>query len=106
MSRTKRNRLSRATEAVQEVTATTTTTVPDPCDLPHARTYAGPPCGGRYMWLAVVLTCPHCRGMHQHRTGEAARLLSGRVRRCCPVTGRWYVLAPVQRRREAVRLVA
>ncbi|HEX6498989.1 MAG TPA: hypothetical protein VF054_08150 [Micromonosporaceae bacterium] len=75
-------------------------------DLAHARAYAGPPCPGRGLWAITVLTCPHCRGMHQHRAGEAARLLAGRIRRCCPVTGLWYVLAPVQRRREAVRRVA
>ncbi|WP_433319151.1 hypothetical protein [Micromonospora chersina] len=42
--------------------------------------------------------------MHQHRAGEAARLLSSRLRKRCPTTGRPYVLGPVQRRREARRV--
>lgn len=106
MSRTKKERPDRAIGAAPEVMSATTITVPDPSNLPHARAYAGPPCRGRGLWAITVLTCPHCRGMHQHRAGDAARLLSGRIHRCCPVTGLWYVLAPVQRRREAVRHAA
>lgn len=71
--------------------------------LPTARAYAGPPCRGRTLWAVAVLRCPHCTGMHLHRVGEAARLLSGRVRRVCPVRGRAYMLTPVQRRQEARR---
>lgn len=106
MSRKKKERPDRAIGAAREVLSATTTNVHDLYDLPRARAYAGPPCAGRGLWAITVLACPHCRGMHQHRAGEAARLLAGRVQRCCPVTGRWYVLAPVQRRREAVRHVA
>jgi hypothetical protein len=71
--------------------------------IPTARAYAGPPCRGRSLWLVVVLTCPRCGTAHTHRVGEAARLLSHRVEKCCPVTGQWYLLGPVQRRREARR---
>lgn len=80
------------------------TSVVDRPDLAHARAYAGPPCRGRSLWAVTVLTCPHCGGMHQHRVGAASRLLGGRVDRVCPVTGRSYRLAPVQRRREARRV--
>lgn len=72
-------------------------------DLPRGRAYAGPPCGGRGLWLAIVMTCPQCGGMHSHRVGETARLLAGRIIKRCPVAGQPYVLAPVQRRREARR---
>jgi hypothetical protein len=78
------------------MTAPTTTT-------PSGRAYAGPPVPGRTMWAITTLSCPLCEGMHQHRAVEAARLLSGRVERRCPTTGRPYRLAPVQRRREARR---
>lgn len=74
--------------------------------VPSGRTYAGPPCGGRRSWCAVVLACPRCGGMHSHRVFEAARLLSGRVTRICPVTAKPYVLSPVQRRKEARRAAA
>jgi hypothetical protein len=77
--------------------------VADTADLPHARAYGGPPVPGRRLWAVTVLACPVCRGMHQHRAGEAARLLSGRLRRRRPTTGQQYVLAPVARRREAMR---
>lgn len=73
--------------------------------LPSGRAHAGPPAPGRRLWLVVVLACPCCGGMHQHRSGETARLLSGRSVRRCPTTGRPYRLAPVQRRREARRAV-
>lgn len=76
---------------------------PSLLDLPTGRAYAGPPVPGRALWLACVLSCPLCGGMHAHRVGAVARLLSGRVVRRCPTTGRRYRLAPVQRRREAVR---
>lgn len=72
-------------------------------ELPHARAYAGPPCRGRRLWLVVVLTCPCCGTAHAHRVGETARLFSHRVDKACPVTGQWYRLGPVQRRREARR---
>lgn len=72
-------------------------------DLPHARAYAAPPCPRRSLWLVVVLTCPWCGTAHQHRAGEAARLLSGRLVKTCPVVGQLYRLAPVHRRREARR---
>ena len=68
-----------------------------------ARAYAGPPVPGRTLWAVTVLTCCWCGAMHQHRVGEAAQLLSGRVVRSCPVWSRPYRLRPVQRRREAVR---
>lgn len=71
--------------------------------LPAGRTYAMPPCRGRRLWLAVVLTCPWCGTGHSHRAFEAARLLAGRLVKTCPVTGRPYALAPVQRRKEARR---
>jgi hypothetical protein len=74
-----------------------------PLSLPCARTYAGPPCTGRRLWAAAVLTCPVCGGMHTHRVGETARLLAGRVVKACPVSGHPYRLAPVQRRKEARR---
>lgn len=77
--------------------------VVDQGGMPHGRAYAGPPCPGRGLWAITVLACPHCGGMHQHRSGQAARLLSGRITRLCPTTGRAYVLAPVQRRRDARR---
>lgn len=80
-----------------------TASVPPPADLPNGRAQAGPPCPGRRLWVVAVPRCPRCQGMHVHRVGEAARLLSGRVIRCCPTTGRAYRLAPVQRRREARR---
>jgi len=76
---------------------------PSALSLPAGRTYAGPPCPGRRLWAAVVLTCPHCQGMHTHRAGQAARLLSGRVVKRCPVSGLPYTLRPVQRRKEARR---
>lgn len=79
------------------------TSVANRPDVPHARAYAGPPCRGRSLWLVMVLSCPHCGTAHVHRVGEAARLLAARVVRECPVTGRAYQLAPVQRRREARR---
>jgi hypothetical protein len=41
--------------------------------------------------------------MHQHRAGLVDALLSGRLTRVCPTTGKPYTLAPVQRRREARR---
>lgn len=86
------------------VYATTTASVPEPTNsLPCARAYGGPPVPGRQLWAVTVLTCPVCRAMHQHRVGEAARLLAGRVVRVCPVWGRPYRLRPVQRRKEAVR---
>jgi hypothetical protein len=79
----------------------TTSSVTDLLDLPHARAYAGPPCRGRSLWLVVVLTCPRCGTAHAHRVGETARLFSHRVDKCCPVTGLWYRLGPVQRRKQA-----
>lgn len=72
---------------------------------PTGRAFAGPPVPGRRLWLVAVLTCPRCGAMHQHRVFEAARLLAGRVIRTCPATGQRYQLRPVQRRREAVRVV-
>lgn len=71
--------------------------------LPRGRAYVGPPVRGRRLWLAAVLTCPVCGGMHSHRAGDDRLLLSGRLARRCPVTGRAYQLAPVQRRAEARR---
>lgn len=68
-----------------------------------ARAVAGPPVPGRRLWAISVLTCPHCTAMHQHRAGETALLLAGRVDRACPTTGKRYVLFPIHRRREAVR---
>lgn len=88
-----------AAEQVDE----TTSSVTELQDLPHARAYAGPPCRGRRLWLVVVLTCPRCGTAHAHRVGETARLFSHRVDKACPVTGLWYRLGPVQRRREARR---
>lgn len=88
------------------VMAATGASIADPLDgLRAVRVYAGPPVPGRQLWAVTVLSCPWCRAMHQHRVGEAARLLSGRVRRTCPVWGRPYRLRPVQRRREAIRRV-
>lgn len=78
-------------------------TVAPPLSRLHAHAYAGPPCPGRGLWAITVLTCPACGGMHQHRAGQVSALLSGRTERRCPVTGESYVLAPVRRRREAVR---
>lgn len=71
--------------------------------MPAGRTYAVPPCRGRQLWLAVVLTCPRCGTGHSHRAFEAARLLAGRLVKTCPVTGRPYALSPCQRRKEARR---
>lgn len=98
-----RNRPGVASGAASQQVGETTTSVADRADMPHGRAHAGPPCPGRGLWAVTVLTCPHCTGMHQHRVGQAARLLSGRIIRVCPTTGRPYVLAPVQRRREARR---
>jgi hypothetical protein len=91
-----------ASEQVDE----TEVIVPPAADVPRARAYAGPPVPGRGLWAVTVLSCPICRAMHQHRVFESARLLAGRVTRCCPTTGRWYLLSPVQRRREARRAAA
>jgi hypothetical protein len=105
MTRT-RNRPGEATRAAIKVKGTATCSQSThAADMPHARAYAGPPCRGRGLWAVTVLSCPWCRTMHQHRAGETARLLSGRLAKVCPVTGRPYRLAPVQRRREAVRRV-
>jgi hypothetical protein len=71
--------------------------------VPQGRAFAGPPCPGRRLWAITVLTCPLCGGMHTHRSGQTARLLSGRVVRRCPTNGQLYRLNPVQRRREARR---
>ena len=81
----------------------TNTKVPDRGVSLYARAYAGPPCPGRQLWAITVLRCPSCLGMHQHRVGQVSMLLSGRIDRRCPTTGELYRLAPVQRRREAVR---
>lgn len=70
---------------------------------PRGRAYAGPPVPGRTLWAVTVLACPLCDGMHQHRAGLVDALLSGRLTRVCPTTGKPYTLAPVQRRREARR---
>lgn len=83
-----------------------TADTPEGYTLPCGRAHACPPVPGRRLWLAVVLTCPQCGSAHAHRTGEAARLLSGRIVRTCPTTGRTYTLNPVQRRREARRRAA
>lgn len=100
-----RERPATTRSALHKVKRTTTASMLPAVDhLPHARAYAGPPCRGRSLWAVTVLTCPHCGGMHQHRVGAASRLLGGRVDRVCPVTGRVYLLAPVQRRREARRV--
>ena len=72
-------------------------------DLLTARALAGPPCPGRTLWAVTTPTCAHCGGMHQHRVGEVARLLAGRVVRVCPTSGQRYILRPVQRRKEARR---
>jgi hypothetical protein len=72
--------------------------------VPQGRAYAGPPCRGRSLWCVTVLSCPLCGGMHQHRAGNARTLLSGKAMRSCPTTGKPYLLAPVQRRREARRV--
>ncbi|GGR78500.1 hypothetical protein GCM10010169_23340 [Micromonospora fulviviridis] len=87
--------------ASSELIAASTTSVADLLELPHARAYAAPPCRGRSLWLVVVLTCPHCGTSHSHRVGEVGRLLSNRITKCCPVTGLWYRLGPVQRRKQA-----
>ncbi len=87
--------------ASSELMSASTVSVADLPELPHARAYAGPPCRGRGLWAITVLTCPHCRGMHQHRSGEVARLLSNRIDKTCPVTGLTYRLGPVQRRKQA-----
>lgn len=71
--------------------------------LPRGRAYAGPPVRGRRLWTVAVLRCPLCSAMHHHRAGDDRLLLTGRLARRCPVTGRTYQLAPVQRRREARR---
>lgn len=78
--------------------------VADHLDMPHGRALAGPPCPGRTLWAVTTPTCPRCGGMHQHRVGEAGRLLSGRIVKVCPTTGQPYRLGPVQRRREARRV--
>lgn len=96
-----RNRPGVAPEAASKVIAATTSSVTDLADLPHARAYAAPPCRGRSLWLVVVLTCPRCGTAHAHRVGEIARLFSHRVDKACPVTGSWYRLGPVQRRKQA-----
>jgi hypothetical protein len=80
--------------------------VPPGSDILTGRTYAAPPCDGRRLWLAVVLTCPACGGAHHHRVGDASLLLSGRVVKVCPVNKVRYALRPVQRRREARRASA
>jgi hypothetical protein len=77
--------------------------LPLPADNFTARAHAGPPVPGRRLWAVTVLSCPLCGAMHQHRAGMVARLLSGRLQRICPTTGRKYTLRPVQRRREARR---
>jgi len=104
MTRAKKSRPAvTSNRAAQDITTTTTPMVAQAPDIVTARAQAGPPCRGRGLWLVVVLRCPHCYGMHQHRCGQVSRLLSGRVDRGCPVTGLGYRLSPVQRRREAVR---
>lgn len=82
------------------------TTVPPTDDnLPRGRAVAYPPARGRTLWLIVARRCPWCTSGHSHRSGLTARLLSGRVAKVCPVWNRGYILAPVQRGREAVRPV-
>lgn len=66
-----------------------------------ARAHASPPCCGRQLWAIWVGRCPHCDSGHVHRSGMTARLLAGRVVKCCPATGRPYLLRPVRRQREA-----
>lgn len=87
--------------ASSELIAASSTSVADLPELPHARAYAAPPCRGRSLWLVMVLTCPRCGTAHAHRVGETARLFSRRVDKACPVTGLWYRLGPVQRRKQA-----
>jgi len=96
-----RERPTAARSALYQTVAATSVSVSELPSLPRARAIAGPPCRGRSLWAVTVATCPRCGGMHQHRAGEATRLLSGRLVRLCPVTGRPYVLGPVQRQREA-----
>lgn len=74
--------------------------------MPRARAFLSPPCAGRSLGAVWVGRCPWCSSAHVHRVGEIARLLSGRVSRCCPVWGRRYVLSPVRRQRQAVRRAA
>jgi hypothetical protein len=105
MTQTKRNGPGQATRTVSEITNSTAFTVTDRDVSLYARAQAGPPCPGRQLWAVTVLRCPSCLGMHQHRVGQVSMLLSGRVDRRCPTTGELYRLAPVQRRREAVRRV-
>lgn len=73
--------------------------------FPTARAHAMPPCPGRTMWAVAVLTCPLCGGGHTHRSGDASMILSGKLLRRCPTTGRLYRLGPVRRCNEARRSI-
>jgi len=74
-------------------------------DFPAARAHAMPPCPGRTMWVVAVLTCPLCAGGHTHRSGDDSMVLSGKLLRRCPTTGRVYRLGPVRRCNEARRTI-
>jgi len=74
-------------------------------DFPAARAHAMPPVPGRRLWVVAVLTCPLCGGGHTHRSGDDTMLLSGRLLRRCPTTGRLYRLGKVRRCNEARRTV-
>ena len=101
MTYTKDRRPGDQPEAAARVTTTTNAKVAPRHDIPRARAYAGPPVRGRSLWAVTVLSCPCCRAMHQHRISE----LGKQIDKACPVTGEWYRLGPIQRRREAVRHV-
>lgn len=58
----------------------------------NAPVLAGAPCRRRSLWLVVVPRCPHCTGMHSHRSGSHA-LFAGTAERVCPQTGRPYLLS-------------
>lgn len=88
MTRKSRERPATTRSALKVTRASTCSKSTHAADLPHARAYAGPPCRDRRLWAVTVLSCPWCRTMHQHRAGETARLLSGRLAKVCPVTGR------------------
>jgi hypothetical protein len=72
-------------------------------DFPASRAHALPPVPGRRLWVIAVLTCPLCGGGHTHRSGDDSMLLSNKMLRRCPTTGRLYRLGPVKRWRQARR---
>jgi hypothetical protein len=84
-------------------------TIPPQCreELSHtddddvvASVLTGKPDGRRKLWAAIVVDCPYCNGLHNHRSGMMP-LFFARAFRTCPTTGRRYLLLPSAEARAA-----